>query len=206
MLPKMWGGYHVFPTFVHLSMHPSCFPFIHLTFHQIVTTTESLSDGKKHSVQGVCAVFVIFWKMGLCRRRPGPHGAVFIPDHTFTKIYLAICGWPQGHWHQRYFWWFSFHATFLPALLHSFVRNVRSFGFFDDLVFTSLSSGASFTCLPSIFPENAFIDHLSSLWNFTTEMYLLFFTCIGYFANACLILCSTMYLVLGMPYKIKQGD
>ena len=153
----------------------------------------------------VLSVFVIFRKMGLCRRRTGRHGAVFIPDHNFTKIYLAICGWPQGHWHHRYFWWFNFHATFLPALLHSFVRNVRSFGFFDDLVFTSLSSGASFACLPSIFPENAFIDHLSSLWNFTTEMYLLFFTCIGYFANACLILCSTMYLVLGMPYKIKLG-
>ena len=129
----------------------------------------------------VLSVFVIFRKMGLYRRRIGLHGAVFIHDHNFTKIYLAICGWPQGHWHQRYFWWFSFHATFLPALLHSFVRNVRSFGFVDDLVFTSLSSGASFTCLPSIFPENAFIDHLYSLWNFTPEVYLLFVTCIGFF-------------------------
>ena len=35
---------------------------------------------------------VIFRKTDLCGRGPGPHGAVFIPDHNFTKIYLEICG------------------------------------------------------------------------------------------------------------------
>lgn len=44
--------------------------------------------------------FVIFSKMDVCRRGPGPHGAVFLPGHHFTKIYLKICGWPKGHWYH----------------------------------------------------------------------------------------------------------
>ena len=143
-----------------------------------------LTARKTEFKEYVPSVFVVSRETDLCGRGPGPHGAVFIPDHNFTKIYLEICGWPKGPQHHPSCQRVSFFATFLPALFNSYVRNVRSSGFFSDVVFNSLSSAASFTCLPSSFWRVPALTFLHSLCNFTAEMYLLFFIlcniCIGY--------------------------
>ena len=139
---------------------------------------------ERQSSRNMYTLFVIFRKTHLFGKGPGPRGALFIPDHNFTKIYLEICGWSEGPRHHPNCQWVSFCATFLLALFHSYVRNVRSSDFFSDVVFNSLSSAASFTCFPSSFWRLPALTSLHSLCNFTAEMYLLFFIlcniCIGY--------------------------
>ena len=51
-----------------------------------------LTARKTEFKEYVPSVFVVSRETDLCGRGPGPHGAVFIPDHNFTKIYLEICG------------------------------------------------------------------------------------------------------------------
>ena len=163
----------------HPAFHPSIQTFIKWLLHNLFLTVR-----KREFKEYVLSVFVIFRKTCLFGKGPGLHGAVFIPDHNFTKIYLEICGWPKGPRHHPSCQRVSFFATFLPALFNSYVRNVRSSGFFSDVVFNSLSSAASFTCLPSSFWRVPALTFLHSLCNFTAEMYLLFFIlcniCIGY--------------------------
>ena len=154
----------------HPAFHPSIQAFIKWLLHNLFLTVR-----KTEFKEYLLSVFVIFRKTCLFGRGPGPHGAVFIPDHNFTKIYLEICGWPKEPQHHPGCQWISFFATILPALFHSCVRDVRSSGFFTDVVFNSLSSATSFTCFPSSFLRVLALTSLYSLCNFNAEMYLLFF-------------------------------
>ena len=161
---------HPFP--ICLSSH-SIHPFKHSSNGYYIVSF--LTARKTEFKEYVPSVFVVSRETDLCGRGPGPHGAVFIPDHNFTKLYLEICGWPKGPRHHPSCQWVTFCATFLPALFHSCVRNVRSSSFFSDVVFNSLSSAALFTCFPSSFLRVPALTSLHLLCNFTTEMYLLYF-------------------------------
>ena len=144
----------------------------------------SFWQSERESSRNMYSLCLLFSGKHLFGKGPGSRGAIFIPDHNFTKIYLEIYGWPKGPRHHPSCQRVSFFATFLPALFNSYVRNVRSSGFFSDVVFNSLSSVASFTCFPSTFLRVPALTSLHSLCNFTAEMYLLFFIlcniCIGY--------------------------
>ena len=174
---------YVYSLSISLSSHPAFHPSIQ-TFMKWLLHNLFLTARKTEFKEYVHSVFAIFRKTCLFGKGPGPRGALFIPDHNFTKIYLEICGWSKGPRRHPSCQWVSFCATFLPALFHSYVRNVRSSDFFSDVVFNSLSSAASFTCFPSSFWRLPALIFLHSLCNFTAEMYLLFFilcnTCIGY--------------------------
>ena len=189
----------------HPAFHPSIQAFIKWLLHNLFLTVR-----KTEFKEYLLSVFVIFRKTCLFGRGPGPHGAVFISDHNFTKIYLEICGWSKGPRHHPSCQWVSFCATFLPALFHSCVRNVRSSGFFTD-VFNSLSSATLFTCFPSPFLRVPALTSLHSLCNFTAEVYLLFFIlcniCIGFQIMHIIIWCWVVphahdYIL----YQNKQDD
>lgn len=61
---------------------------------------------------------VIFRKKNLCWRRPGPHGAVFNPDHHFAEFYLETSGWSKGYWHHPSSQRLWHYTTLLWALFH----------------------------------------------------------------------------------------
>ena len=168
---------------------------------------------ERQSSRSMYPLFVVSRETDLCGRGPGPNGAVFIPDHNFTKIYLEICGWPKGPWHHPSCQWVSFCATFLPALFHSYVRNVRSSDFFSDVVFNSLSSAASFTCFPSSFLRMPALTSPHTVYCVMSLQKCI--CCSSYsitsilatrYANSYIILSSSMCLVLWAPYNIEQGD
>ena len=174
---------YVYSLSISLSSHPAFHPSIQI-FMKWLLHNLFLTARKTEFKEYVHSVFAIFRKTCLFGKGPGLLGALFIPDHNFTKIYLEICGWSEGPRHHPNCQWVSFCATFLLALFHSYVRNVRSSDFFSDVVFNSLSSAASFTCFPSSFWRLPALIFLHSLCSFTAEMYLLFFIlcniCIGY--------------------------
>lgn len=135
------------------SAYPTILPSIHSTINQIITA-HSLSGIQKISVQGLSTLSVCYFrKTDVCRRGPGPHGAVYISDLHLTEVYLESCGWCEGPWCHPSDEWVCFCAAFLPALLRSCVRKDR------PSVSTSLSSVTLFISFPLYpLPEGPFSD------------------------------------------------
>jgi len=63
----------------HPAFHPSIQTFIKWLQHNLFLTAR-----KTEFKEYVLSMFVIFRKTCLFGKGPGPHGAVFIPDHNFT--------------------------------------------------------------------------------------------------------------------------
>ena len=124
---RMLGGLDICPPFFHVFFQLFCLPspvqpriiqLLHILF---------LASRKWAFKEYLLCVCVIFRKTDVCRRGPGPHGAVLIPDRHFTEIYLETCGQPKGHRHHPSCQWACFCATSLPALLCSCVMEEQTF-------------------------------------------------------------------------------
>ena len=158
--------------FSHLSIqpfHPSIQTFVKWILHSLFLIARKTEF--KEYVPSVCC----FQGNGFVWERAWPTWSCFYSWPQFYKNLPEICGWPKGPWHHPSCQWVSCCATFLPALFHSYLRNVRSSDFFSDVVFNSLSSAALFTCFPSSFLRVPALTSPHLLCNFTAEMYLLSF-------------------------------
>ena len=148
---------------------------MHSTIHQCLLYSLFLTARNTVFKEYVLSVFVIFRKKNLCRREPGPHGGVFIPDSDFTKIYSEICGWPKGHRHHPNCQWVCFCATTLQALLHSSVRRCLLWCCLQLVLISSSTSFSLVTSFLFIFCLGMPSQPLFLLCcSFTAEMYLLF--------------------------------
>lgn len=158
-LGRMLGGLDICPPFFHAFFQLFCLPspvqpriiqLLHILF---------LASRKWAFKEYLLCVCVIFRKTDVCRRGPGPHGAVLIPDRHFTEIYLETCGQPKGHRHHPSCQWACFCATSLPALLCSCVMEEQTFWLLLCCPLQITPLGALFTSFPlHPLPRNAFSD------------------------------------------------